>query len=100
MLGVDGQRITTSQVRQWQNNIGYAAAHLLADDSISANIALECNLEVDQEAVERAAKLWPSSVRTSELPQGYATTVGERGVRLSGGQRQRILPGFIKIRKF
>ena len=92
-LSVDGKRITNSQVRQWQNNIGYVPQHIyLADDSVSANIAFGVQpQEVDQEAVERAAKIADiHQFVTSELPQGYATTVGERGVRLSGGQRQRI----------
>jgi ABC-type multidrug transport system fused ATPase/permease subunit len=64
----------------------------LADDSVSANIAFGVNAnEIDQQAVERAAKIANlHEFVVNDLPQGYATTVGERGVRLSGGQRQRI----------
>jgi len=41
--------------------------------------------------VERAARIAElHDFVTGELPQGYATHVGERGVRLSGGQRQRV----------
>jgi len=47
--------------------------------------------DIDQQAVERAAKIANlHEFVVNDLPQGYATTVGERGVRLSGGQRQRI----------
>jgi ABC-type multidrug transport system fused ATPase/permease subunit len=64
----------------------------LADDSVAANIAFGVNAnDIDQEAVERAAKIANlHEFVVNDLPQGYATTVGERGVRLSGGQRQRI----------
>jgi ABC-type multidrug transport system fused ATPase/permease subunit len=92
-LSVDGQPITSSNRREWQRSIGYVPQQIfLADDSIAANIAFGVNTEdIDQAATERAAKI--ASLHdfvVKDLPQGYATTVGERGVRLSGGQRQRI----------
>jgi ATP-binding cassette, subfamily B, bacterial PglK len=90
---VDGQIINNSNYRQWQKIIGYVPQQIyLADDSIAANIAFgvePCN--INQAAVERASKI--ASLHefvVNELPEGYTTTVGERGVRLSGGQRQRI----------
>ena len=47
--------------------------------------------DIDQAAVERAARIAElHDFVLRELPEGYATKVGERGVRLSGGQRQRI----------
>ena len=46
--------------------------------------------DADDAAVERAARAANIHEEIAALPQGYATTVGERGVRLSGGQRQRI----------
>jgi len=92
-LAIDGQPITDFNKRAWQNSIGYVPQHIyLTDDSLAANIAFGIEPgQIDQTAVEKAAKV--ASLHefvTSELPQGYATTVGERGVRLSGGQRQRI----------
>lgn len=92
-LSVDGQPITACNRRQWQRTIGYVPQHIyLADDSVAANIAFGGNAEdINQQAVERAAKIANlHEFVVKDLPQGYATTVGERGVRLSGGQRQRI----------
>jgi ABC-type multidrug transport system fused ATPase/permease subunit len=59
---------------------------------VAANIAFGVNAtDIDQQAVERAAKIANlHDFVMNELPQGYATVVGERGARLSGGQRQRI----------
>ena len=46
--------------------------------------------QASEEEVRRAASLASADGFISALPQGYATTIGERGVTLSGGQRQRI----------
>lgn len=92
-LEVDGQVITEDNRYAWQRNIGYVPQQIyLADDTIAANIAFGLEIkDIDQNAVERAAKIANlHTFVTNELPQQYQTTVGERGVRLSGGQRQRI----------
>ena len=92
-LKIDGQRIIAANRRQWQRAIGYVPQHIyLADDSVAANIAFGVNSdEIDQQTIERAAKIANlHEFVSNDLPQGYATVVGERGVRLSGGQRQRI----------
>jgi ABC-type multidrug transport system fused ATPase/permease subunit len=64
----------------------------IADDTIARNIAFGMPDEaIDMAAVRRAARIANlADFIESELPEGYATAVGERGVRLSGGQRQRI----------
>ena len=80
-------------MRAWQNNIGYVPqAIFLTDDTVAANIAFGLPPEqIDQAAVERAARIAElHDFVMEELPQGYDTLVGERGIRLSGGQRQRI----------
>lgn len=92
-LLVDGVPITEENRRAWQANLGYVPQQIyLADDTIAANIAFGVRPEeIDMAAVERAARL--ANVHdfiVSELPDGYETVVGERGVRLSGGQRQRL----------
>lgn len=92
-LSIDGLVINSINRRQWQKNIGYVPQQIyLADDTVSANIAFGLAPEmVDQQAVERAAKIANlHDFVTQNMPQGYNTIVGERGVRLSGGQRQRI----------
>jgi ABC-type multidrug transport system fused ATPase/permease subunit len=92
-LTVDGQAITQNNRRAWQRAIGYVPQQIyLADDTVAANIAFGLDAkEIDQNAVERAAKIANlHDFVVNELPQQYQTTVGERGVRLSGGQRQRI----------
>jgi ABC-type multidrug transport system fused ATPase/permease subunit len=92
-LAIDGQPITDHNKRAWQRAIGYVPQQIyLADDTVAANIAFGIEPEqIDQTAVEKAAKIANlHEFVISDLPRGYATTVGERGVRLSGGQRQRI----------
>lgn len=92
-LTVDGMAIGRDNLRAWQANLGYVPQHIyLADDTVAANIALGVPAnKINHEAVEHAARL--ASIHdfvVEEMPQGYGTMVGERGVRLSGGQRQRI----------
>ncbi|WP_018140855.1 ABC transporter ATP-binding protein [Thioalkalivibrio sp. ALJ7] len=92
-LKVDGTPITTENVRAWQRTIGYVPQHIyLSDDTVAANIAFGVpSGKIDQSAVERAARIANlHEFVVNDMPQGYATPVGERGVRLSGGQRQRI----------
>ena len=92
-LRIDGVALDPGQLRAWQRNIGYVPQHIfLLDDSIAVNIAFGAgDAAPDMAAVERAARIANlHDFVTSDLPQGYATEVGERGVRLSGGQRQRI----------
>jgi ABC-type multidrug transport system fused ATPase/permease subunit len=80
-------------MRSWQAALGYVPQQIfLIDDSVSANIAFGLPPEKwDHAAIERAARIANlHDFIMAELPQGYETRVGERGVRLSGGQRQRI----------
>jgi ABC-type multidrug transport system fused ATPase/permease subunit len=92
-LLVDGVEITGENRRDWQSSIGYVPQNIfLADDSVAANIAFGvAEQHIDQAAVERAARIANlHDFVVGMLPDGYRTSVGERGVRLSGGQRQRI----------
>ena len=61
----------------------------LFNDSIANNIRYGCS-DADMAAVKEAANKAHADEFISQLPEGYETTIGDRGVRLSGGQRQRI----------
>ena len=92
-LSVDGTVIDASNREAWQRAIGYVPQNIyLADTSVAENIAFGVEkAAIDMPAVERAARAAQiHDFVTRELPQGYDTTVGDRGTRLSGGQRQRI----------
>jgi ABC-type multidrug transport system fused ATPase/permease subunit len=79
--------------RAWRGGIGYVPQEIfLIDDSVAANIAFGVPTdEINPAALKRAAAAAQilDFIR-KELPNGFDTLVGERGVRLSGGQRQRI----------
>ncbi len=92
-LRIDGVALTPDTLQAWQKNIGYVPqAIFLSDDSMAANIAFGVPpQEIDLAAVERAARIANlHDFVMRDLPDGYATPIGEKGVRLSGGQRQRI----------
>jgi ABC-type multidrug transport system fused ATPase/permease subunit len=92
-LIVDGTEITPANVRSWQKNLGYVPQSIyLTDDTVIRNIAFGVkDNEIDNKAVERAARIATlHDFIMRDLPDGYDTLVGERGVRLSGGQHQRI----------
>ena len=62
---------------------------VLFDDSIAANIAFGAPRRRAEE-IEAAARAAHAHDFIAALPEGYRTTIGERGQRLSGGQRQRL----------
>lgn len=92
-LSVDGTPINADNVTAWQRAIGYVPQHIyLADTSVAENIAFGvASKGIDMQAVERAARAAQiHDFVVNELPNGYDTRIGDRGIRLSGGQRQRI----------
>jgi ABC-type multidrug transport system fused ATPase/permease subunit len=93
LIEVDGVEINSLNIRSWQKTIGYVPQQIfLTDDTIASNIAFgEDSDNIKIESVERAARIANlHEFVIKELTEGYATTIGERGIRLSGGQRQRI----------
>lgn len=92
-FSVDGVKIDESNILNWQKNLGYVPQYIyLSDDTITNNIAFGIPDEkIDREMLEKTAKIANlHDFIISELPNGYQTIVGERGVRLSGGERQRV----------
>ncbi len=77
-------------VEVWRENVALVPQRpYLFYGSVLANIRMGCTSASDDKAAE-AAELAGAAEFISRLPHGYATEIGERGVRLSAGQAQRI----------
>lgn len=90
---IDDVELTGDNITQWRDLVGYVPQNIyLADKSIAENIAFGvAKIDIDLRQVEFVAKQAQiDNFIQSQLPLGYHTLVGERGVMLSGGQRQRI----------
>lgn len=86
----DGKDIRDYTPQSIRENIGFVFQEtFLFSSSIRNNIAYG-NSEATMEEIERAAKLACAHDFIMEMPDGYETIVGERGLGLSGGQKQRI----------
>jgi ATP-binding cassette subfamily C protein len=87
---IDGTPLTEFDMVSWRNQIGYVAQDSsFFHDTVRQNIAFGCPGATDEQ-VEAAAKLAYADGFIADLPEGYETIIGDRGVRLSGGQRQRL----------
>jgi len=87
---VDGADVRSVDMRSLRGAIA-----LVNDDPFLFSATIHENIayarpEASREEVERAAQAAQAAGFISELPDGYETTVGERGLTLSGGQRQRL----------
>jgi len=75
----------------WRSQIGYVSQESpIVAGTIRDNICYGLEKEIGDADIERVAKMAFADQFISELPNGYDTEVGERGIKLSGGQRQRI----------
>lgn len=87
---VDGVNVKDLDLYELRDNIGIAMQDVfLFSDTIEGNIAYgrpNCSFE----EVKKAAKMADANLFIQNMPEGYDTIVGERGVGLSGGQKQRI----------
>ena len=91
VVTIDGRDIRQVDLRSLREQIGIVPQEtILFSDTVYANI-LYGKLEATREEVEAAAKAANAhEFILNDLPDGYETAVGERGVKLSGGQRQRV----------
>jgi ATP-binding cassette, subfamily B, bacterial PglK len=90
---IDGRPLTPALVPSWQATIGYVPQDIfLIDDTIARNVAFGLSEnEIDPGRVREACAMAQLlDFIEVELPDGFDSNVGERGVRISGGQRQRI----------
>lgn len=89
-IKVDGMDIRDVQARSLRNHIGMVLQdNILFSESIAVNIRMGKPDATDEEVIA-AAKAANAHDFIMDLPEGYETLVGERGVKLSGGQKQRI----------
>ena len=89
-ITIDGQDLRAVQQASVRAAIGIVPQDtVLFNDSIEYNIAYG-NPEASHEEVVAAAKLAQIHDFVIRLPEGYATPVGERGLKLSGGEKQRV----------
>jgi ATP-binding cassette subfamily C protein CydCD len=87
---VNGKLLNDIPAAQWQENLAWVPQNpYLFNDTILANIKL-AKPEADESSIHEAARMAHADEFIGELPLGYDTLIGERGMRLSAGQAQRI----------
>lgn len=87
---LDGTPITAIDLRSLRAQMAMVSQNVvLFDDTIAANIAYG-DPNPDPSRIEAAARAAHLADVVSALPAGYATEIGDNGMRLSGGQRQRL----------
>jgi ATP-binding cassette subfamily B protein len=90
VVRVDGIDVRDVQLADLRDAVGYVSQDVfLFDGTVRENISYG-SFDATDEMVEAAAKAAEAHEFVLDLPDGYDTRVGERGVKLSGGQRQRL----------
>jgi ATP-binding cassette subfamily B protein len=90
---LDGRDLRDIDVESYRGLLGVVEQDVfLFDGTVSENLAY-AHQEASPDDILRAAQISNSDTFIRELPQGYDTLIGERGVKLSGGQRQRLAIG-------
>jgi ATP-binding cassette subfamily B protein/subfamily B ATP-binding cassette protein MsbA len=87
---LDGHDLREIDAESYRTLIGIVEQDVfLFDGSVSTNIGY-AKRHAEQDQIQRAAEIASAHEFITQLPLGYDTVIGERGVKLSGGQRQRI----------
>lgn len=89
-INIEGTSISQISLNEWRKCIGYVAQDtFLFNDSIRNNIVWGTDFSNEDDIIE-AAKKSNAHEFIIQMPKGFETKVGDRGICLSGGQRQRI----------
>ena len=89
-IAIDGHPIKTLDINALRSLFGEVSQQcILFNDTVANNIAFG-HREYSREQIEAAARMAYADEFIRELPEGYDTMIGDRGMTLSGGQRQRI----------
>ena len=87
---IDGTDVRAATIESVRDAVALVSQEaVLFDDTIRANIAYG-RIEASEDEIVDAARAAGAHPFIEDLPQGYDTIIGERGVKLSGGQRQRL----------
>ncbi|MEO4052702.1 ABC transporter ATP-binding protein [Solibacillus sp. CAU 1738] len=91
MISIGGKSIEEFSLQSWRSQIGYVSQESpIVSGTIRDNITYGLNRAVSDKELITVAKMAYADQFIADLPNGYNTEVGERGMKLSGGQRQRI----------
>jgi len=89
-INIEGVSTRDLQLKSLRKHLGIVSQDIvLFDDTIKENIRLGRPDATDNEIIEAAHAAYAHEF-IMEMPEGYETNIGERGVKLSGGQKQRI----------
>ncbi len=89
-ITLDGRDLRDISLSSLRNQISIVLQDIfLFNGSVADNIAYGCKAATKEEIIQ-AARAARAHTFISELPEGYDTVIGERGVKLSGGQKQRL----------
>ena len=88
---IGNNKLSEINIKSWRNTIGYVSQDImLFNKSIKENIR-DGKSDATDEEIESICKKLSADEFIQQLPEGYDTNVGDRGVKLSGGQKQRLV---------
>jgi len=98
-IRIDGVNLKRYKLSSWLNNVGFVSQDtFILNDTVENNITFRSDGYSGEEVI-KAAKCADAHSFITELPNGYDTFVGDKGMRLSGGQAQRIAVARAMIRE-